>query len=621
MSSNKTQYQHYIPRFILRKFAFAEQNPIRWRSTHAGKRPSTYLPSRAHWKDGLLHVCDLPSEQFRLGYVGKTCGAQNLYYDQHDADHMRIEHLFSELECKTAAVFQEIQDAVAGGRDSVDILERDVRTLFKFMNVSLRRSEQYRDEVMNPRRENDFMHQRLFEASKKRGGSGESDRCWLEDLLYLLETSHKDMLSHAETPEEYHAAFTYRYFTENYAMQVWKAAEGFEFFLNDRLVDFEGDTQSTMGVEMAETGPRLIWMTTEDPNHLVLPISPEVALVFCDESRCWVSPFAETMHAAKIPYPENSLLGDAPHKDMIDVHVPGVKRSQKSYPPTTAWRVSIGALSRDHHRIIAAYSLGHAKSFVVVRDRGRFERAKRHLEVFTKERLESWERQGFRSDCEDGQRQNKGAGPVASSSSETAALHEILVGLEAGPNFEPTTKDMKLECWVMVRAMLASLPRPGEGEAASDLCVMYPALREAFEAAYGPKNPQHRDLVTIGFPEFFRSGFGEDMFARLFGMIERRIAELMSTEAFPSGGRFEEMRKDYMPCLAPLPSRDPDDAEGKKPSLSPSHRSILRAAQSFDTLRWMFEERQDILATFVQQLAVPIEDTQPRLVRIRGRRL
>jgi len=34
----------------------------------------------------------------------------------------------------------------------------------------------------------------------------------------------------------------------------------------------------------------------------------------------------------------------------------------------------------------------------------------------------------------------------------------------------------------------------------------------------------------------------------------------------------------------------------------------------------MFEERQDILATFVQQIAVPMEAMQPRLVRIRLRR-
>jgi hypothetical protein len=136
-------------------------------------------------------------------------------------------------------------------------------------------------------------------------------------LLYLLETSHEDLLADTEKKDDnvnIAAADTYKHFTESYALHIWKAADGYEFFLNDRLVDFEGDTQSVLGVEVKETGPRLIWMTTDDLIHLVLPISPEVAVIFCNESRCWESPFADSMHRLKRPYPHNSLLKNAPHK-------------------------------------------------------------------------------------------------------------------------------------------------------------------------------------------------------------------------------------------------------------------------------------------------------------------
>jgi hypothetical protein len=156
------------------------------------------------------------------------------------------------------------------------------------------------------------------------------------------------------------------------------------------MVDFEGDTQSFLATEVKETGTQLIWITMDDLIHLILPINPEVAVIFCNESRCWESPFADRMHRLKIPYPQNSLLKNAPHKDIINVHVPSERRGKKRWPATVAWRVNIGTLSRDHHQILASYSLSHAESFVVVRRRARFERARRELEVFSKKRVEVW---------------------------------------------------------------------------------------------------------------------------------------------------------------------------------------------------------------------------------------
>ena len=252
-------------------------------------------------------MLDLPSGQFRLGEVARTCGAQNLYYDRSNTDPMIIEHLFSKLESRTSTIFQKITSAVAEDLDHVDILEKDIRTLFKFMSLSAKRTEQYRSEVKNPYRENDFMFQELFEESRKRGGTGDPDQFWLEDLLYVLEASHEDLLSDAEKSDRTSSADTYKHYTERYALQIWKAAAGHEFFLNDRLVDFEGETQSVLGTEVKDSGSQLILMTTEDMIHLVLPISPEIAVVFCDESRCWESPVAESMHRLEIPYPRTAF--------------------------------------------------------------------------------------------------------------------------------------------------------------------------------------------------------------------------------------------------------------------------------------------------------------------------
>jgi hypothetical protein len=237
------------------------------------------------------------------------------------------------------------------------------------MILSSRRSVQYRDEINSPYRENDFMFQQMFEIAKNSGRSGNPDDFWLEELLYLLESSHDDILADAtKTPENANAK-TYKAFIDNYALQIWKAADRYKFFLNERLVDFEGDTESWLGIEEKETGPQLIWMTNEDMIHLIVLISPEVVVVFCNESRCWESPFAESMHRANIPFPENSLLKNAPHKDVINVDVPSKNRGKKTWPARVALRLNIGTLSREHHCIITSYSLSHANSVIVVHRR------------------------------------------------------------------------------------------------------------------------------------------------------------------------------------------------------------------------------------------------------------
>lgn len=88
--------------------------------------------------DLLLHVFDVPAIEFRLGEVSKTCGVENLYYDQSGGGNpMRVEQLFSTLEGRVSLIFRKIVNAVADDCDHLDILEKDVHTLFKFMPISM----------------------------------------------------------------------------------------------------------------------------------------------------------------------------------------------------------------------------------------------------------------------------------------------------------------------------------------------------------------------------------------------------------------------------------------------------------------------------------------------------
>ncbi|KAK3297338.1 uncharacterized protein B0H64DRAFT_440811 [Chaetomium fimeti] len=267
-------------------------------------------------------------------------------------------------------------------------------------------------------------------------------------------------------------------------------------------------------------------MTTDDMIHLVLPINPEVAVSFCDESRCWESPFADAMHQAKIPYLANSLLKDAPHKDIINVDIPSERRGKKTWPATVAWRVRIGILSRQHHRVIASYSLSHARSFLVVRRRARFERAKSELAEFQRERAETWERQGIRfghpddrpwhqTDRATGPSQERGAKIV---DNHITALRDLSNLIATSRERIPRSKENSIKCW---QAILALDQFSGGG----------------FRSRLSPQHPGHRDLIEVDFAEFVYSCVGEEMFVKLSFAIDKKIQELVQSDCF--GSHFE----------------------------------------------------------------------------------
>ena len=192
----------------------------------------------------------------------------------------------------------------------------------------------------------------------------------------------------------------------------------------------------------------------------------------------------------------------------------------------------------------------------------------------------------------------------------------------------PRTKDNALKCWLAVRtleiyAQQNATTSSGLDVESSGLSIIHPALRAAFEAAYPPQHPDHRDLVTLDFGQFLSYGIGDETFTQLTFLIDAKISELVHADSFHTHW---EASATKIQSLKGSISQNREDTSKQSSRLEPdlfensSLQSIFRAAQSFSVLVWIFEKRQDILATFVQQIGVPMEATQPSLVRIRGRR-
>jgi hypothetical protein len=153
--------------------------------------------------------------------------------------------------------------------------------------------------------------------------------------------------------------------------------------------------------------------------------------------------------------------------------------------------------------------------------------------------------------------------------------------------------------------------------------VIHPSLKAAFVAAYPPKHLEYKDLITIDFGQFFTDAIGEESFAELTLKIESKISELVQADTFQA--HWDTNVTDF--CFNEEPGSQENTESSEQPAgleadllRNPSFKAVIKAAQGFMVLMWMFEERQDILATFVQQIAISIEATQPKITRVRGGR-
>lgn len=122
--------------------------------------------------------------------------------------------------------------------------------------------------------------------------------------------------------------------------------------------------------------------------------------------------------------------------------------------------------------------------------------------------------------------------------------------------------------------------------------------------------------------KFFNHGMGEGIFTKPLSMIDDKIMELVR------GNNFDAIFQSSLQKLPDFESLFPgsdtksedDGVRGRQTLENPCFKSIYRAAQEFDLLKWMFEKREDILATFVRRLTGPAERLHPPVIRMRARR-
>jgi hypothetical protein len=204
-----------------------------------------------------------------------------------------------------------------------------------------------------------------------------------------------------------------------------------------------------------------------------------------------------------------------------------------------------------------------------------------------------------------------------------SALEEVLDIIQKTYQPLQRTKNNAFKSWLAIRALESYRASSSPSIRSLPLDDAHPALKASFVAAYPPKHREHKDLITIDFGQFFAYGIGEESFAELSMKIESKISDLIQTDTFQA--HWDANTTKFCSNEGSESQENTGCSEqyaepGADMLSNPSLKAVFKAAQGFMVLMWMFEERQDILATFVQQIVVPMEATQPKVIRVRGRR-
>ncbi|RPA81612.1 hypothetical protein BJ508DRAFT_414675 [Ascobolus immersus RN42] len=174
----RSQYQHYIPRFVLRNFKETDPN----RTKEAEKFYDT--PRRG---DELIRFYDIDKGSLGFRPLSIAYGATDMYRDAKLEDTMYIEKALSKLEGRAATVIRKLLKAQSDKQKTVTISSRQLHILRRFLFVM-----QYRTTVIRNRYQCAIDEYKgadkedLREYMKKRNFQQPND-VWLETLRLILD--------------------------------------------------------------------------------------------------------------------------------------------------------------------------------------------------------------------------------------------------------------------------------------------------------------------------------------------------------------------------------------------------------------------------------------------------
>ncbi len=181
-SSQRPQYHHFVPRFLLKNFAVFK-NP-----GHIVPKTSTKAKNRAP-RPQKLTILDLKSGAFNQGSVDDTFGIVDLYRDFEQADHdqQKLEKELSVLESAAGRIFAQIQKVYDTGKREVQLLRKDKDILRRFLFIMMYRNSTFARRFEKSREDYDADDKAEMLAYMDEKGFNTPKDVWFANIRAFLE--------------------------------------------------------------------------------------------------------------------------------------------------------------------------------------------------------------------------------------------------------------------------------------------------------------------------------------------------------------------------------------------------------------------------------------------------
>ncbi|KIJ93616.1 hypothetical protein K443DRAFT_12715 [Laccaria amethystina LaAM-08-1] len=249
-STNRDQYHHYIPRFILRRFL--EDYETRKSQTNQERRKAARKAQKKGMPDPeCIFVFDLETGVLESRPIGRVYGEVNFYQDKgNDENRNHLEEKLAFLENNSARIITDIHTSLPSGE--VVLARKDSEVIRKFLFLMHYRSETVSRTYFQEDHPGNAQAKSWIRNFKNKRNFTSDAEVWLDGINYYLETPHHTILAHSRENSEaggtesiitrmiggeidvdmphYHAE-AYTSFVNDYFLALWEAADDSEFIL------------------------------------------------------------------------------------------------------------------------------------------------------------------------------------------------------------------------------------------------------------------------------------------------------------------------------------------------------------------------------------------------------
>ncbi|KAF8526542.1 hypothetical protein BU17DRAFT_62037 [Hysterangium stoloniferum] len=243
----QAQYQHYIPRFILRRF---QENPLHFK-TKAEKKKAYWKAKKKGVSYETVLFYDIATGTLESRPIGKVYGEFNLYQDIKNVEDVNYaEKKLSALESQAAGILTDIHDSLDKGEFCMK--RKSLETLRKFLFLMCYRSSSLSLTYLKEDHPENVPIAEWIHRFKEIKGLDSDVETWLHGLRYHLDTPHCISVGQVEALQRKHGvldllsmlkltrenieletwhALDYCRFADDGFLGLWAAPDGSEFVL------------------------------------------------------------------------------------------------------------------------------------------------------------------------------------------------------------------------------------------------------------------------------------------------------------------------------------------------------------------------------------------------------